>query len=108
MGRIYVKTKFGEHIRQLREKKGFKLRELANLVNLSPGYLSQMERNLLPGLPSEETITLLAEYLGADKLELMLLADKLPKSYVDVIKAGLRDNPKEVTEIAAFFRKKEE
>jgi transcriptional regulator with XRE-family HTH domain len=103
-----MNTTFGDKIRQLREQKGYKLRELARLTEISPGYLSQMERDMLPGLPSEETITLLSEYLSADKLELMLLADKLPEVYIKTMKEGLRIAPKKPDEIAAFFRKKGE
>ncbi len=70
------------------------------------GYIAQMERDRLISLPSEARITQLAEVLDADKLELMLLADKLPKEYEAMIKKELKQEPKSLDQLSAMFRRR--
>jgi transcriptional regulator with XRE-family HTH domain len=67
---------FGKTLRKLRLDAQVGLRELARLVEKSPGYISDVEQDNV-GPPSEEVIVKLAEALRADKNELLSAASKL-------------------------------
>ncbi len=73
---------FGEKIRSLRRDKQLSQRDLAGRVGLNFTYLSKIENGKLDfaGYPSEECILRLAEALGADPDELLLMAEKIPES----------------------------
>lgn len=73
---------FGEKIRSLRRERKLSQRDLAERVGLNFTYLSKIENGKLDfaGYPSEETILKLAEALGADQDELLLMAEKIPAS----------------------------
>jgi len=81
-------TTFGQRIRELRQAKGWTLRELAPQVGVGFTYLSKVETSRLDfgDYPSESLIHRLAEALDADEEELLLLADKVP----NVIKQRIR------------------
>ncbi len=57
-------TKMGDEIRQLRQAKGFTLRDLARLSGRSLGYLSQIERGSVQ--PSLATLKNIADALGVE------------------------------------------
>ncbi len=67
---------FGEILREIRIDTGMGLRELARLINKSPGYLSDVENGRVPP-PSEETIVNMARALKADKQRLLSVAKKV-------------------------------
>ena len=67
---------FGKKLRDLRVESDIGLRELARLINKSPGYLSDVERDHVPP-PSEDVILKIAEVIAADKNELLSLAQKM-------------------------------
>lgn len=69
---------FGAKLRELRKAGGFTLRELAEKAGLDFTYLSKIETGKLQYMPATDTIRKLAELLGANPLELLSLADKLP------------------------------
>ena len=55
---------FGETLREKRLEKGFSLRKFAQLVGVSPTYLSQVEQgNVDP--PTADRVKRMAELLGA-------------------------------------------
>ena len=67
---------FGKALRRLRQDAQVGLRELARLVDKSPGYISDVEQdNVAP--PSEEVIVGIANALRVDKNELLSAASKL-------------------------------
>ncbi|MBI2849388.1 MAG: helix-turn-helix domain-containing protein [Chloroflexi bacterium] len=68
---------FGERLRQLRKASGMSQRELAEKVEIDFTYLSKIETGRMPP-PSEKTILALAEVLGADADELLVLAHRIP------------------------------
>lgn len=72
---------FGEHVRTLRRAKGLTLRGLASQVGVGFTYLSRVETGTMTygDYPSEALIHRLAEALGADEVELLLLAEKIPQ-----------------------------
>ena len=80
---------FGTYIRERREGLladggGFGLRSLAGRIGIVPGYLSRIERELVPP-PGEQTIKALAEELGEDPDLLLALAGKVSSDVAQVI-----------------------
>jgi transcriptional regulator with XRE-family HTH domain len=67
---------FGKKLRDFRVDSEIGLRELARLINKSPGYLSDVEHGHVPP-PSEEVILKIADVLQADKNELLMAAKKM-------------------------------
>lgn len=67
---------FGNKLRDLRLNSGIGLRELARLIDKSPGYLSDVEHDNVPP-PSEDVILKIAAVLSVDKKELLIVAQKM-------------------------------
>jgi transcriptional regulator with XRE-family HTH domain len=67
---------FGKKLRDIRIHADVGLRELARLINKSPGYLSDVEHDHVPP-PSEDVIVKIAAALGVDKKELLAIAKKM-------------------------------
>ena len=67
---------FGKTLRRLRQDAQVGLRELARLVDKSPGYISDVEQDKVAP-PSEEAIVEIANALRVDKNELLSAASKL-------------------------------
>jgi len=78
---------FGEAIRRSRKETGVSLRKLARMAEISPAYLSKLERGLLPP-PSEEFINSISSALEVDSDWLLAKAGKVA---TDVIKAIVSD-----------------
>ena len=70
---------FGQRLRQIRKDRGLTLRQLAGEVGVDFTYLSKIENERVTYTPAVETIRDLAEILKVDCLELLRLANKLPK-----------------------------
>lgn len=66
---------FGYKLRQLRNAKGYGLREFAKVVKKSPSYLSNIERGVVPP-PSAEVVKQIAEELDGNLEELLELAKR--------------------------------
>jgi transcriptional regulator with XRE-family HTH domain len=70
-------SEFGRTVRKLRERRAIGLREMAERIGASQGYLSQVERgNYAP--PSEEKIVALADALETNATWLLALGGRLP------------------------------
>jgi transcriptional regulator with XRE-family HTH domain len=82
---------FGERIRELRKGKNLTQREVADKVGINFTYLSKIENDKLDRdqYPREDTVRKLAEALGADADELLLLAKRIP----DAIKQRVLQRP---------------
>lgn len=87
---------FGERVRQRREEKKISLRKFAEMVGVSPTYISQIERGEF-NPPSQEKIVEMAEILGENVDEMLALANKVPSD----LPAIIQKHPKEV---ATFLR----
>lgn len=70
-----MESSFGETLKRIREGSRVGIRELARLVDKSPGYLSDVEKDKVPP-PSVELIIAMAGALNADKWKLLRAADK--------------------------------
>ena len=75
---------FGQVLRDRRVEKGFTLRRFADLVGVSPTYLSQVEQdNIDP--PTAERVKKMAELLEANSDEWIALAGRLPADLAGII-----------------------
>jgi transcriptional regulator with XRE-family HTH domain len=75
---------FGRKLKNLRLEARVGLRELARLVDKSPGYLSDVENGRVPP-PSEGVILDMARALHADKQELLSAASKIDPELSDYV-----------------------
>jgi HTH-type transcriptional regulator, competence development regulator len=75
---------FGARLRQLRRAQHLNQRTLAARVGIDFTYLSKLENGRLDP-PAADTIVRLADALGADADELLLLAGKVPQDLVPLI-----------------------
>src|SRR5688572_20725958 len=76
---------FGEKLRELRKAQGYSQRELAERLDVNFTYLSKLENNRMDGPPSEELIRKMAQELGANPDELLVLAERIPTDIADLI-----------------------
>ena len=75
---------FGPTLRDMRLAKGYSLRKLADLVGVSPTYLSQVEQgNVDP--PTAERVQKMAEILKENADELIALAGRVPGDLPKII-----------------------
>jgi HTH-type transcriptional regulator, competence development regulator len=75
---------FGQFLRDSRNEQGFTLRKFAQMVGLSPTYVSKVERDEM-NPPSEDTIKRIAQCLGIDVDELLALAGKVSSDLTQII-----------------------
>ena len=75
---------FGERLRQLRLDRRMNQRSLAAQVSIDFTYLSKIENGRMDP-PSADTIVKLAQALGANPDELLLLAHKVPQDLIPII-----------------------
>jgi transcriptional regulator with XRE-family HTH domain len=75
---------FGNLIRRLRLEAGLGLRELARLIERSPGYLSDVELGNVPP-PSESVIVKIAAALNVDRKGLLNAAEKMDPELADYV-----------------------
>lgn len=76
---------FGQVLRERRIDCGFTLRKFADLVGVSPTYLSQVEQgNIDP--PTAERMRAIAKLLGEHADEWIALAGRVPEDLPEIIK----------------------
>lgn len=76
---------FGEVIREKRLAKGYSLRKFAELIDVSPTYLSLVEQNKVERPPRTERVRRMAEVLGENADELAALAGRVLEDLPDII-----------------------
>lgn len=81
-----AKDKFGKLIKNLREKVNMSQRKLAMELDITPTYMSKIERGEFPP-PSEEVIKNMARILNYDTDELLACADKVDSELLSIIKS---------------------
>jgi transcriptional regulator with XRE-family HTH domain len=75
---------FGKHIRMWRKERGVGLRQFARAIEVTPTFVSRMERGL-GALPGQATIHKMAVYFDKNPDELLALADKVASDALAVI-----------------------
>lgn len=75
--------KIGDKIKELREKEGLLLRQVAAAAEMDPALLSKIERG--ERMPTKSQVLKIAEYFRIDKEELLVLflSDKIVYSLKD-------------------------
>ncbi|PIV23179.1 MAG: hypothetical protein COZ69_08245 [Deltaproteobacteria bacterium CG_4_8_14_3_um_filter_45_9] len=80
---IIRNMKFGNYLRHCRQAAGLSLRELAELGQINPAYLSRVERGIVP--PSDALIQSVADALKIKSESLFLLAGRVPANWQKAI-----------------------
>ena len=96
-----MNTSLGQLIRSTRKPLNISMRKLATIIGVSPGYISQIERDLCSP-PTESTLTKLADALGIDRSHVMSRVGKIPQ----VIIEGFVAFPEEVEAAEKYFSEK--
>lgn len=78
--------KFGDKIKELREEAGLSQRQLAFKLDITPTYMSKIERGEF-NPPSEEVIKNMALILNCDSNILLSYADKVDHELLSIIKS---------------------
>lgn len=78
---------FGAYIKAARIKAKVSQRDLAERAGIDFTYLSKIENGKMAP-PSEETIRKIAEILGEEPENLIILADKIPSNYKEVLQSS--------------------
>jgi transcriptional regulator with XRE-family HTH domain len=81
---MLTKQEFGTLIRTLRMHRKISLRKFAEIVGISPSYLSMVERGETT-LPTEDTIVKIAQALDYDTDELLGYAGKIASDVKQII-----------------------
>ncbi len=81
------RTRFGALIREKRLDKGLSLRKFAELVGVSPTYLSLVEKGKVERPPTAERVRKMAELLGERPDQWIALAGRVPDDLTDIIKS---------------------
>ena len=76
---------FGQKVKRLRKAKRITQLELAEQIGVDFTYVSKIENDRTLRSPAESTIRKLADVLGANPEELILLANKVPQNLQETI-----------------------
>jgi len=87
---------FGDRIRHLRTGREISLRAFAKQIDMSPTYLSKVERGEFPP-PAEQKVKAMADALDQDPDELLALAGRVASDLPKIIQRAPR-------EMATFLR----
>jgi len=77
---------FGDLLLATRIAKGYSLRKFAEMVEVSPTYLSQVEQAKSERPPTAERVRTMAQLLGQDPDEWIALAGRIPADLTEIIK----------------------
>jgi transcriptional regulator with XRE-family HTH domain len=88
---------FGQVLRKTRIEAGHSLRKFAQLIGVSPTYLSQIEQGKVPTPPTADRVRKMAEVLNQNVDEWIALAGRLPDDLPRII----QEQPQEM---ATFLR----
>lgn len=78
---------FGPYVRSKRVEKGYSLRRFAELVGISPTYLSHVEQDKVDSPPTADRIQKMAELLGESADELIAMAGRVPEDLPQIIQS---------------------
>jgi transcriptional regulator with XRE-family HTH domain len=90
---------FGRVLRAKRLEKRIGLRQFAELVGVSPTYMSQIEQcNVMP--PTADRVKRMAELLGENSDEWTVLAGRVPEDLAEII----HESPREMSDLLRAVR----
>lgn len=93
---------FGAFLRARRLAKGYSLRKFAELVDVSPTYLSLIEQGKVERPPTVERVRKMAELLGENPDELAALAGRVLEDIPDIIRQQPTQFPDLLREASGF------
>ena len=79
------KNKFGQMVRELREKAGLSQRALGDKVGVDFTYISKIESGAKPP-PSKKVLIKLATILNIDEEKMMILTGKIPEDIAEMLR----------------------
>jgi transcriptional regulator with XRE-family HTH domain len=82
---VGTKESFGALVRREREAKKIGLREMAKMIEVSPTYLSKVERDEFSP-PAEDKVKAIAKIIERDADDLLARAGKVSSDITDIIK----------------------
>lgn len=92
---------FGQWLREKRVAKSFSLRKFAELVGVSPTYLSHVEQgNADP--PTADRVKKMAELLGENADEMIGLAGRMPEDLPEIIQRQPTEMPELLREASGL------
>jgi len=92
---------FGKALREKRLEKKFTLRGFAELVGVSPTYLSQVEQcNVVP--PTADRVKRMAELLGENSDEWIAMAGRVPDDLPEIIQKRPTEMPELLREASGL------
>jgi transcriptional regulator with XRE-family HTH domain len=92
---------FGQLLRERRIAKKFSLRKFAELVGVSPTYLSQVEQdNVMP--PTADRVKRMADLLGENSDEWIALAGRVPEDVPGIIRQQPTEMPQLLREASGL------
>lgn len=77
---------FGTLLRETRVARGYSLRKFAEMVDVSPTYLSQVEQGKVERPPTAERVRVMAELLGQNPAHWITLAGREPEYLAEMIR----------------------
>ncbi len=93
---------FGDVLRERRLAKGYSLRKFAELVDVSPTYLSLVEKNKVEKPPTAERVKRMAELLGENPDEMIALAGRVPGDLSEIIQSQPTQMPELLREASGL------
>ncbi|MCC5829267.1 MAG: helix-turn-helix transcriptional regulator [Phycisphaeraceae bacterium] len=87
---------FGSLLREKRLAKGYSLRKFAELADVSPTYLSQVEQGKVERPPTAERLRKMAELLGENANQWIAMAGRLPDSVAAEIADRMKREPEAI------------
>lgn len=97
------KKMFGVSVHKARMNNGISLRKFASKINISPSYLSRIERDSVPP-PEIDKIESIAKNLDIDSDDLIATAKKIPRDIISII----HSNPRKFFEAIRRFKNEPE
>jgi len=92
---------FGQVLRKSRLAKKYSLRKFAELVGVSPTYLSQVEQdNVMP--PTADRVKRMADLLGENSDEWIALAGRVPEDVPEIIHKQPTEMPRLLREASGL------
>jgi transcriptional regulator with XRE-family HTH domain len=78
---------FGDLLRATRVAKGYTLRKFAQMADMSPTYLSQVEQGKVERPPTAERVRTMATLLGQNADEWIAMAGRVPDDVREIIRS---------------------
>lgn len=91
---------FGQILREKRVAMGLSLRKFAELIEVSPTYLSQVEQNKVESPPTADRLKRMAKVLGENVDEFLSLGGRMSEDLPQII----QDSPTTIPELLRTTR----